>query len=65
MSDEAQPTATATEFVPNYFSSPGQQKGEVVASRTAQVASSRPELVLAGAFAAGFLFAKLLRGRGR
>ena len=64
MSDEAQLTATDAE-ASNFFSSPGQKPEQVVASRTAQVASSRPELVLAGAFAAGFLFAKLLRGRGR
>ena len=63
MSDEAQLTATDAE-APN-FSSPGHEPDVVVASRTAQVASSRPELVLAGAFAAGFLLAKLLRARGR
>ena len=32
---------------------------------TAAVAGDRPELIVAGAFAAGFLFAKLLRRRGQ
>lgn len=73
MSDEMQSTAAAE--VPD-FSSPGHQTPsltaqEAAASGAAQAASgtsaaaaSKPEVVLAGAFAAGFLFAKILRRRG-
>jgi hypothetical protein len=70
VSDETQSTAAAR--VPD-FSSPGQQTPSLTAHEaaagaaqpgTAQHAASRPEVVLAGAFAAGFLFAKILRRRG-
>jgi hypothetical protein len=67
VSDETQSTAAAAQ-VPD-FSSPGHQTPswtaqEATASGATQTAASRPEVVLAGAFAAGFLFAKILRRRG-
>ena len=73
MSDETPSTAAASE-VPD-FSSPGQQTPawtaqEAAASGAAQAASgaagaaSRPEVILGGAFAAGFLLAKIIRRRG-
>lgn len=66
MSDETQTTAAASE-VPT-FSSPGQPPPvaaqEPVAAGADNSASSRPEVIVGGAFAAGFLFAKLLGRRG-
>jgi hypothetical protein len=67
VSDEPAPPAAAVD-APS-FSSPGQPPPvaaqEASASGVAQAAASRPEVLVGGAFAAGFLFAKLLRSRGR
>ncbi len=64
MSDEA--PLTATEPLTASFSSPGQGSAPVAAPEAdaSGAPSTRPELVLAGAFVGGFLFAKLLRRRG-
>ncbi len=69
MSDEPQTTAAAQ--VPD-FSSPAHQTPSLTAQQAAAsgasgspaTAASKPEVVLAGAFAAGFLLAKILRRRG-
>jgi hypothetical protein len=67
VSDETETSAAAPTVAD--FTSPGARPSPVdgqggAASGAAQVAADRPELVVGGAFAAGFLFAKLLRRRG-
>lgn len=67
MSDETQITAAAPAL--GDFTSPGAEPAPVAgpqaaASSAAQTLSGRPELMVGGAFAGGFLLAKLLRRRG-
>ena len=68
MSDETETTPAAAPTVAD-FTSPGAKPSPVdgqggPAAGAVQAAADRPELVVGGAFAAGFLFAKLLRRRG-
>jgi hypothetical protein len=67
VSDEFQTTAAAPAV--GEFTSPGAEPSllggpQAAASSAAQTLSDRPELIVGGAFAGGFLLAKLLRRRG-